>query len=81
MGAIIQAEPPAVSEIVSFTPDGTVSVNVNSVADAKLAIKAFRLKRKELLAAKRQVRTAIMDVRADYRSRVAQRGTKVRGAN
>jgi len=48
-------------------------------AEAKAVIKELKLKRKELVAAKSALSKQIAEIRAAYRSRVAQRGTKVRG--
>lgn len=48
-------------------------------AEAKAVIKELKLKRRELVAAKSAFSKQIAEIRAAYRSRVAQRGTKLRG--
>lgn len=47
--------------------------------EAKAIIKQLKLKRKEMTAAKSDLTKQIAQVRADHRSRVAQRGAKMQG--
>ncbi len=68
-----------ISELVTYYEDGRVSVSVESAAEARQVIKSLRLKKRELIATKKQVTGAMTSLRAQHQSRVAQRGSKVRG--
>jgi hypothetical protein len=48
-------------------------------AEVKLAIKQLKLEKKEIAQVKQEAAAHIAEIRADYSSRVAQRGSMVRG--
>lgn len=57
----------------------TVSVNANSLAEAKLALKELKLKKKEFGIMKREVNERQKQIRASYTEEVRTRGSMVRG--
>jgi hypothetical protein len=59
--------------VVKFRRSGSVWYDVNSAAEAKLAIKQLRLKKKELTAEKREISSDIAEIRAEYRTKAAGR--------
>ncbi len=59
--------------LVKFQRDGSVQWDVNTTAEAKLAIKQLRLKKKELAAEKREIASEMAGVRAEYRTKAAGR--------
>jgi hypothetical protein len=59
--------------LVKFTRDGSVQWQVSTTAEAKLAIKQLRLKKKELTAQKREIAADVSAVRAEYRTKAAGR--------
>lgn len=59
--------------------NGTVRTQFDTVAEAKIAIKELRLEKKDWNVTKKDVAAQIAAIRADYRSEVAQRGSKVQG--
>lgn len=59
--------------------DANVTVESNSVKDAKLSIKELRLKKKELGIQKKEVSSQISEIRSAYRVKSANRGPMVRG--
>ncbi len=57
----------------------TVNVNVNSLAEAKLALKELKLKKKEFGLQKRGVNERQKKIRASYTEEVRNRGSMIRG--
>lgn len=56
-----------------------LNVSVCSVAEAKIAIKELKLKKKEYALIKREIIQQQKQIRAEYTDRVRQRGSKFRG--
>lgn len=59
--------------------NSTVHVNVNSTAEAKLALKELKLKKKEFTLFKREINEKQKEIRADYTHEVRTRGSMIRG--
>ncbi len=60
--------------------DGTtVSVNIKTIAEAKIALKELRLKKKEYGLLKRALAEEQREIRADYTHDVRTRGSMLRG--
>jgi hypothetical protein len=66
-------------EVVRFTDDGTIAYKVNSLAEAKLAIKQMKLRKKEIVLEKREITQAVTAINAERRARVANQGRMMRG--
>jgi len=66
------------NSIVKFT-DTEVDISLQSVADAKRALKELRLKKKEYALAKRDISQRQKLIRAEYTDTVRRRGSKFRG--
>jgi hypothetical protein len=66
-------------DVVQFTDDGQIRVSANSVAEAKLAIKELRLRKKAVGLEKRQVTQAITALNAERRRQTANQGSMMRG--
>ena len=58
---------------------GELHLRLSSVQEAKLTIKALRIRKKELNAAKRENNQKMAAIRRDYAARNARRGPSVRG--
>jgi hypothetical protein len=56
-----------------------ITVNVNSVDEAKLALKELKLKKKEFGLLKRSITEKQKEIRADYTGDVRSRGSMMRG--
>jgi hypothetical protein len=67
------------ASLVTFTEDGQIRVHANNAAEAKLAIRELRAKKKELSLSKREIMQQQREIRAVYTDRVRRRGSKVRG--
>jgi hypothetical protein len=65
--------------VLLFTDDGSIAFRGNSVADAKLAIKQLRLRKKAVGLEKREVTQAITAINAERRMQTANQGSMVRG--
>lgn len=59
---------------------GTIEVKANCVAEAKLALKEMKLKKKEFGLMKRSVSDRQKEIRAAYTQEVRNRGSMMRGA-
>lgn len=70
---------PDQNDFISISEDGRINIAVQSVAEAKIAIKALKLKKKEFALTKREISQQQKIVRADYTDKVRQQGSKVRG--
>ncbi|WP_373526720.1 hypothetical protein [Nostoc sp.] len=64
---------------VSIDDDGKFHISVESVQDAKIAIKELKLKKKEYALVKREISQQQKVIRAKYTENVRQRGSKIRG--
>ncbi|MEG3833841.1 hypothetical protein [Microcoleus sp. Z1_C3] len=56
-----------------------LNISVQSLPEAKLAIKALKLKKKEYALVKRELTQQQKMIRAEYTDKVRQQGSKVRG--
>lgn len=65
--------------VVLFTDDGQIAYKVNSVAEAKLAIKQLRLRKKAVGLEKREVTQAITAINTERRQQTANQGSMMRG--
>jgi hypothetical protein len=70
---------PEQSSFVMITDDGKLHISVQSLAEAKIAIKELKLKKKEYAFVKREISQQQKIIRAEYTDRVRQRGSKLRG--
>lgn len=70
---------PSPNSFVTITADGELHVSVRSVAEAKIAIKELKLKKKECALVKRKISQSQKQIRAEYTDSVRQRGSKFRG--
>lgn len=70
---------PDQNDFISISEDGRINIAVQSVAEAKIAIKALKLKKKEFALTKREISQQQKIIRADYTDKVRQQGSKVRG--
>ncbi|KAM3097435.1 hypothetical protein ACKFKG_08010 [Phormidesmis sp. 146-35] len=59
--------------------DGRINISAQSPAQAKIAIKALKLKKKEYALVKRELTQQQKVIRAEYTDQVRQQGSKVRG--
>src|SRR5215211_7659624 len=66
-------------DLVQFTDDGQIRVRATSVAEAKLAIKQLRLRKKAVGLEKREVTQAITAINAERRMQTANQGRMMRG--
>lgn len=64
---------------VTFAPSGEIIVRANTVAEAKLALKELKLKKKEQSILKRQLMEQERQIRATYTDTVRRRGSKFQG--
>jgi hypothetical protein len=67
------------SSFVTVDADGDLRVSARSVAEAKIAIKELKLKKKEYALIKREISQKQKQIRAEYTDNVRQRGSKLRG--
>lgn len=70
---------PNQNSFVTITDDGELSVSVQSVTEAKIAIKELKLKKKEYALVKRDISQQQKQIRAEYTDKVRQRGSKFKG--
>ncbi len=70
---------PNQNSFVTITADGDLRVSARSVAEAKIAIKELKLKKKEYALVKREITQRQKQIRAEYTDSVRQRGSKFRG--
>lgn len=66
---------------VTFTPSGEIIVRANTVAEAKLALKELKLKKKEQSILKKQLMEQERQIRATYTDTVRRRGSKFQSGN
>lgn len=59
--------------------DGSISISVKSVGEAKIALKELKLKKKELQVQKKEIAEQIRQIRAAYTDANLRRGSKMRG--
>jgi hypothetical protein len=64
---------------VTFTQDGQIHVDVRNRAQAKMAVRELRTKKKELALAKRAITQELRKIRAGYTHHVRRRGSKLIG--
>ncbi len=67
------------NDFVTISNDGRINISVQSLAEAKIAIKALKLKKKEYALVKRELTQQQKIIRAEYTDQVRQQGSKVRG--
>lgn len=80
--AAVPQVPPAESVPTSgviFKPNGDITVETNTVTEAKLAIKQLKLKKKEWAIAKKEVATEMAQLRAARQLELARQGSMMRG--
>jgi len=70
---------PNQNDFVTISSDGRINISVKSLPEAKLAIKALKLKKKEYALVKRELTQQQKMIRAEYTDKVRQQGSKVRG--
>ncbi|NDJ19394.1 hypothetical protein [Myxacorys almedinensis] len=70
---------PDQNNFVTIADDGRITISVQSLAEAKIAIKALKLKKKEHTLVKRELTQQQKIIRAEYTDKVRQQGSKVRG--
>jgi len=70
---------PDQNNFVTFLNDGRINILVQSFAEAKIAIKALKLKKKECALEKRELSQQQKIIRAEYTDKIRQQGSKVRG--
>jgi hypothetical protein len=70
---------PHQNSFVTITADGELRFSVRSVAEAKIAIKELKLKKKEYALVKREITQHQKQIRAEYTDSVRKRGSKFRG--
>ncbi|KAM3102995.1 hypothetical protein ACKFKF_02475 [Phormidesmis sp. 146-12] len=64
---------------MTIADDGRINISAQSLAQAKIAIKALKLKKKEYALVKRELTQQQKVIRAEYTDQVRQQGSKVRG--
>ena len=72
---------PDKSSFVTINSDGKLDISVQSLAEAKIAIKELKQKKKEYALRKREISQQQKTIRAEYTDKVCQRGSKVRGSS
>lgn len=76
-------EPPSESwpgfVYVKVSEDGRVTVNIQNLAEARLALQELRLLKKYLALTKRQIKEQQKAIRAEYTDGVRRRGSKFIG--
>lgn len=70
---------PNQNSFVTITDNGELRISARSVAEAKIAIKDLKLKKKEYALIKREISQQQKQIRAEYTDKVRQRGSKFRG--
>ena len=74
------ADPPTlISEGIYLKSDGSITLSIESVDQAKIGIKALKLEKKELNARKKQIGMEIKALRVQRSEKVAAQGSMVRG--
>ncbi|KAM3116446.1 hypothetical protein [Phormidesmis sp. 146-33] len=64
---------------MTIADDGRINISAQSLAQANIAIKALKLKKKEYALVKRELTQQQKVIRAEYTDQVRQQGSKVRG--
>jgi hypothetical protein len=67
------------ASFVTFTPKGEIHVHARNTAEAKMAIRELRTKKKELSLSKRAIMQEKREIRAAYTDLVRRRGSKFIG--
>lgn len=70
---------PNQNSFVTITANGELRVSAQSVAEAKIAIKELKLKKREYALVRREITQQQKQIRAEYTDSVRQRGSKFRG--
>jgi hypothetical protein len=70
---------PNQNSFVAITDSGKLHISARTVAEAKIAIKELKLKKKEYVLVKREISQQQKQIRAEYTEQVRQRGSKFRG--
>lgn len=70
---------PNQNSFVTISDNGELRVSARTVAEAKIAIKELKLKKKKYALVKREISQQQKQIRADYTDQVRQRGSKLRG--
>ncbi|MUL37368.1 hypothetical protein [Gloeocapsopsis dulcis] len=70
---------PNQNSFVTITAEGELRISARSMAEAKIAIKELKLKKKEYALVKREISQSQKQIRAEYTHSVRQRGSKFRG--
>ncbi|MEH2264323.1 hypothetical protein [Nostoc sp.] len=70
---------PDKSSFVTIDGDSQLHISFQSSAEAKIAIKELKLKKKEYAFVKREISQQQKIIRAEYTDKVRQRGSKIRG--
>lgn len=70
---------PNQNSFVTIASNGQIHVSARSAAEAKIAIKELKLKKKEYALVKREISQQQKQIRAEYTDAVRQRGSKFRG--
>lgn len=70
---------PDQKKFVTIAANGQISISVQSLAEAKVALKELKLKKKENALVKRELTQQQKIIRAEYTDKVRQQGSKVRG--
>jgi hypothetical protein len=64
---------------VTFQNDGSINVSCSSVAEAKLAIRRLKLKKKEYALNKKEIMTELARLRAEHQINLGRQGSMMRG--
>jgi hypothetical protein len=70
---------PNQSSFVTIINNSELHVSARSIAEARIAIKELKLKKKEYTLIKREISQNQKQIRAEYTDQVRQRGSKFRG--
>ncbi len=70
---------PNQNSFVNISNNGDLNVSAKSVAEAKIAIKELKLKKREYALAKREISQQQKLIRAEYTNSVRQKGSKFIG--
>jgi hypothetical protein len=66
---------PNQNSFVTITDDGELCVSAQLVAEAKIAIKELKLRKKEYALVKREISQHQKQIQAEYTDKVRQRGS------
>lgn len=70
---------PNQNNFVTITDNGELRVSAQSVAEAKIALKELKLRKKEYALVKREISQHHKQIRAEYTDMIRQRGSKFIG--